>query len=728
MDIGIIWSENISIQFLKTFLIDKNIESKKFSNFFNDESNVSLIKPNELFLNNGDVINPEFIERFSAIYILAELEWFNHSLSDFYGLTLARILRLNDFRIPVFICSFMPERILINDFKNKILTFRGHYFIQLPNIELNVMKIESLDDLEMDYCKSHLCDLKGAIREIFHKKQYALNSGDLETGKEIVKNILQELKSLTDLPGEIIQRINERLIEVDNIKNQTELNLFIKQDESVFLEYFTDEEKGNSEIAEQPIGKWEILILDDVPGDVHDLIQKLTQYFKNKIHLATSYNEAVSIIENDINNFITVVISDYRLETEINGTKYLKEKQGYSFVEWLSRQNHLNEIFVFSGLARSFLKTTFKQFNIRVNIISKYDASGEDKLREFAEEIFEKGNEIYDAIQNMPNCKGWDELSYYYSFYRGLNNYKSIEKEISYQAREVITQIKHLRETIELSGVRESDIERLPLFSQVKTFPNLTGRLSNMVKKSSYMNISEAIITRGKYDSGKFYIWKDPSEKKTDYVNKYFKNKLIARRIAWWLIFHEGIHLNTIYSLLMKGEYFNNYFSKEQNIAEWRSGTLNDIPETNDAKTLINTRLAVIKEDFPNNMLIEEKNWFKYEMGWDPAILIQKISGFENYFTGLFESFLPEMNKKRTQFQQLNERFIRDGGFVFHHANDIRKAFELVFDCIDDSNTVQIIIEESFKRFNYEDRICLNYFKKLKNFLLKKQEYFKNRK
>lgn len=725
---GIIWSDDAPENVVKYHTLQKSKENEHFATFFNGDLQAVHLKESDLFDDSG-VLKTAFLKNdYSAFFILAELNWYNHALTDFYGIKLAQQLRLNNVKAPIFLCSFMPEELLINQFKKKILSFRGHYFIRLPEGFKSNHRIEPLDDFELDYCKTHLCDVKGAIRDIYHTKQHALNTSDIEQGKAMIKGILSEIQALTDLPKELLQRIQDRLNEVEAIKMPTDLNVFIKQDESVFMDYFSNE--GTAEIKEniQPHGKWEILILDDVPADVAKLIAALKSYgFNNQIHFATSYDEAVQIINKDKSNHIAVVISDYRLEEEINGIKYLKGRQGYSFVEWLSKQDRLNEIFVFSGLARSFLKSTFKRFNIRVNIMSKYESAGSEKTNELAEEIIEKGNQVYEAITNLPSCKGWDELKYYYCFYRNHSNYQKFENEINTEARNVINQIVKIRDTAEKLKLNLKDLTKIPFFSKIKTFPNLTGRLCENIKGTNKLSDKDKIVTTANRDGEESILsWRDPLSKKPDYMKDYFINKLIARRIAWWLLFCEGLHPNTVYSLLMNGEFFNAYFRNETKYDEWILVESREIPVTNDFKTLINTRLAVVKEDFPNRLLIEERNWFKYDMNTDLDDLISVVSGYQFYFYGLFEEFLPLMNQKRPEFNNL-KMFISGDRFVFHSSNDIRKSFELTLNCLDNYEDKRKLIYEVLKRIDDEDKICAIYFNRIRNFAERQLQILKNR-
>lgn len=728
MNIGLIWSDGTPENIVKFHTVQKSRENAQFDAFFDDQWQLVHIKEPDLLEKPG-VLNPSLLKSdYSAFFILAELNWHNHALTDFYGIKVAQQLRLNNVKAPIFLCSFVPEKVLINQFGKKILIFRGHYFIQLPEGIIGDLAIEPLDDIELDYCKTHLCDLKGAIRDIYHTKQHALNTDDIEEGRLMIKEVLSEIQALTDLPAELHRRVQDRLNQVDGIKTHTDLNLFIKQDESVFMDYFSNDDTGHIKESIQPAGKWEILILDDVPADVEKLVSALKGHgFNNRIHLATSYDEAVQIIHEDKSNHIAVVISDYRLEKEVNGLKYLKGRQGYSFVEWLSKQDRLNEIFVFSGLARSFLKSTFIKFNIRVNIMSKYESAGMEKTNELAEDVIEKGNQVYEAISNLPSCRGWDELKYYYCFYRNHSNYKQFENEINASAREVINQVAKLRETADISGLTVEDLGKIPFFGKIKTFPNLAARLCEKIKDKKKLSGKDKILTTITRDGKESILsWRDPASKKPNYLKDYFKNKLIARRIAWWLLFCEGLHSNTVYGILSDGEFFNVYFRKEENFSEWSTSNINKIPETNDFKTLVNTRLAMVRDDFPNRLLIEEKNWFKYVMNIDLDDIMSVIYGYQTYFYNLFEDFHSFMNPKRPQYDEL-KIYMVDNSFVFHSPNDVRRVFELALACIDDYEYKRRLTYQVLERIDYDDKICALYFDRTKRFAIRQLQSLKNR-
>jgi len=702
MEIGIFWSTNADIEVLYHYLFAKNKRWNEFELFFN-EPKLKLFTSKSDIINDKGEVNVERINKCSALFILAELEWGNHSLIDFHGINIVQHLRLNDINVPIFICSFVNEEYLIQEMGYLILQSMGHYFIHLPSGIVNDYKVRSLDQIELKDIKFHFCDLVGIIRTKFHfAKQEAdrIIKANPEGYIEAKKLLLKEFRQLLiypDLPPKVSSEITNLIYEIETLDNSTSFNEIIKKEESLLLSYFDDKETS-SQIIKKRL-EWELLLLDDYPEEAIDFI-KLLETQNIKVHIAKTYLEAKNLIDEDKNNKIAVVVSDYRLEDE---NRNYKAKQGYSFVEWLSKQSRFNEIFVLSHLSRNFLKETFYSYSIRVQIESKSNIRGRDteKLYDFVNKLIESGNQICELVHNLPTTIRWKEMDLFYAHYRKIPGYFQVEKEISIESRNIIQQIENLRDTAEVSGLSEEDLQTLPLFSGIKTFPNLTGRLCNPVKDESTKHKPELfrLIYNEKSNEYDPYLFQDPSIPK---YFSYFKNKMIARRIAWWLIFIEGLNSNTVYSLLMKGEYVNKNAEKE----------------TNDAKTLINTRLAIKKEDFPANLLMEEKAWFKYEMGVDLNDFISIISGFQDYFTNVFETFLPKMNRKNNEFVKLNEYFIYNEQFLFHTANDIRKATELSIVTMNDSKDVVSLLDGLVQRLNFEDKICFPYFKSLEKYIL----------
>jgi len=733
----VLWKKSVNIEkiglrhILFNYLFNDH-SNKKHTDYFIDiqENMLDLFTESnfdwDIQNDNDDIehfsLNHKSIGTYQAIFILAELDWHGHSLTDFYGLTTAQKLRLNNIKCPIFICSFMPYEYLLKEEQYKILSFRGQYFIQLPEAYNEDIEILPLDELELLDCKMHYCGIEGSIREIYHKKQHILTEKNLDEAKKQFASLIEEIIQLKGLPVNVAKVAEKLKEEGKKVEKREDLLVLCKADESKLLTYLKDSEKEivHNQLKTDIKWNWKILILEDNPNDIEPLIQTLTSisFPEENILFANTYDEAVSIINADRGNKIAVAICDYRLEQEGN----VRQKQGYSFVMWLSKQDRYTEIFVYSGLSRRFLKDVFKIFNIRASVYSKYEML--NSMNGFVDEVIDKGNEIADFVTHCPTSDAWANIEQFYQQYRQGIGYDSMEREINETARNILIQIENLWETIE-----KYDIKEKVSLSKIPTFPNLSGDLSKVFKKSEVDENSKLLDSFLPENTKLYEIQIDKKNKKKNQVSKYycfysiteekyrtyFKNKLIARRIAWWLLMCKGIHINTVYSLLTKGEFINDYFNKSQNYDEWQSSLENSTPETDKAKALIYTNLAIKREDFPYNLLIEEKNWFKYDMNFDLNDLMSIFSGFENYFNGFFETFHSKMNWDFDAYKELEDTFIINinGRFKFHTANDIRKALELSIKSLENTNDKRDLIYKVISRFDENDIICKPYFDKL---------------
>lgn len=734
------------VDLLFHYLIKKSFANDKFFARFEsvalDYKDI-LLTPESIIDKNNTVINPnQFIDT-DAFFILAELDWYNHKFTDYYGLKVAQKLRLANIISPIFICSFLPESYLVNNRQYKILNFRGNYFIHLPEGFKDIFEIEPLDEMELLDCKMHYCGIEGAIRDIYHKKQHIIYEEDFDKAKIQILDLLEEIIILNDLPDYLKPEIEKLKNEVKKKTTITELKIFCKEDDSKILSHLREQDKDvkSSQLYDEVKGDWQILFLEDVSEDIESLKNSFVNadIKKENLLLASTYNEAVEKIENDKGNKITVVICDFGLEKDGK----LKGRQGYTFVEWLSKQDRFNEIYVYSGRARKFLKEVFKKFNIRVTVNSKYDVV--NRMSDFVDGVIEKGNEVAELILNQPTADNWRKLKIFYRNYRAWPGYEYMEREINEISHNVIKQFKFLRETTENLNLSDKD---LPV-SGILTFPNLSGDLYKEFPKeavdvnpellSGYENYNIQLYSIGSKGKKKneenvgneelkdcYYCFYPISNEK--YREKYFKNKLIARRIALWFLFIEGLHANTVFSLLRNGEYRNYYFVKNpEKQVEYSKTSDKGIPETSDYKSVVNTDLAIVKEDFPFNLLVEEKNWFKYEMGVDLNDLMSVICGFEYYFNELFENFSYKINQKRADYSELVRDFIINGKFLFHSANDIRKALELSINCLENIDDKKDLIFKVLDRYDENDIICKTYFEKLKNFATNQLRLLKNK-
>lgn len=671
MKIGIIWSNGCSIEILKFHFSTIINKIASYSSYFNNKYEFKLIKEDDLFSELNKINSFFSFNSWDAVFILAELTWHNHNLTNFYGVKVAQKLRFHNINAPIFICSFLPEKYFLNSGQYKILGFRGHYFIHLPEGFSEKTEIYSLSEMELMDCKMHFCDLEGTIREIYHRKQHALPENDLEKAKNIVFELFKQIKELNDLPSYLLPVIDNLIYEVQKKNSVNDLRLFLKTDDSVILAYLNESDKNAYSINHDEIsGNWEILIMEDVPKDVEALTQALIDAGLNKerIHIVPSYERAKEIIEHDIFNLITVTICDYRLEENGN----LKCKQGYEFVQWLSQQQRFNEIFVYSGMARKFLKDTFKRFNIKVQINSKYDIIS-DRINELVTEIIEKGNEHYLCLLNQPSIGVWDySLKYFYAYYRSRTDYDLLEQQISYEARRYINQIKYYSQ-LKVRFHDDEDSGNLAKYQE-------QGWFNQLLKEAQIINPLK-FITSDLFNSDK--TPKQPEEKDFYYF-EIFKRVLIARRLEL---------------------YFMGY-AKEFKDRRVMAGILLDgcfKPKSNASVKQLYDHICIGDFDYPLRMLVEERNWFKNIMNIDvedPKSLAEK----ENI--GFFEEFIEQVNRiffesyknisdQTDEFRELESYIIKD-----------KDQVKLICHSIADLNRVIYLLQIIYKgKDNYMERI-----------------------
>ena len=187
-------------------------------------------------------------------------------------------------------------------------------------------------------------------------------------------------------------------------------------------------------------------------------------------------------------------------------------EQGYDFLLWLTRQDRFNHLVALSGLSKRFLMTSFRKNNLRVNVYSKNDLIG-NGVNIFADDIEVFGDEVNQIICDQPMSKAWKTIKPFYIYHRNSRNYRSIEQEISIRARSLIAQARRITqfEDSEMRSIHDID-----------QYGKLTTNLINKLPGNE-----EAF--------------------------EAYKEKMIARRVAYWLINFEFLNRREIAALLQKG-------------------------------------------------------------------------------------------------------------------------------------------------------------------------------
>lgn len=597
---------------------------------WNNDAYAEILKKNEsiTLVTNSTELNNVFTSRndFSGIVILGELRWgeainSGYRLSEMQGIEFTkRIIRAKlKIKLPILFVSFLPlSRILrtskdtnIRDPQREILTSVGHDFLQLPSTpEQWLQKLGSMNpltDLQLADIITNFCNIRGLIDEVIHRiqgsfRQFINSPKDVDWNniKGKLRHGLLEIAAILPTGSLNAQKINDIL---DRFKQECEapnktaetIN-FVQRIGEELKSLINDENLGVGET--KPTSKekmpWRVLLLDDEPesNNIKLIKDTLTQRGVETV-LISHIDKAEKAIEDDKNNEIVVAIADYRLNEDVNGIRRHQPKQGYDFLFDVSKKDRLTSLIALSGLSRRFLLESFRKYNTRVAVYSKNDLQTQEAINLFIDSVVELGNETYEALCSLPSsAAGWKALKPFYIAYRNSHSYSKWEREISYQAKQYVMIIESI-----LKGGNQELIQNPPL----PKIGNLRARI------------------------------KDPSNEK---AIKVFLAKLTARRIALWLNYCEGFNAVGIFGALTGTLDVSNLKQEKGNSKI-----------ENNAKNLINTNLALLLEEFPHGILVEEKRWFKYDMGID-IYNLQELLSQVSYHIQLGIEVLLKSNQK----------------------------------------------------------------------------------
>ncbi len=448
------------LRLLHYLLIKQPLEAKgnfNFKGFFSELNMGNLVildKPEifvkselgssqseEIMLNRFDtlLINPnlkDYLDYFMAIFIPVELNWYKHQYVDFFGIELVKKMRLAGITHPIIFFSFLPESYIKNLPNTSIIKSMGHSFLQLPDARMSDCIIRSIEGQSLIDVQSSFCGIKQEVSRLLHTKTLALSPDlDIERRKSIIRNISNNIRRLSPLPLGLTEELNRQEKELDKIPDEKRFNKFLNNtftDE--FLLGFFDEKPRLQGFY--PLHKgWEVLILDDQPDQTVKLVKQLEES-KITVHEARTYREAVSIIEQDVFNFITVVIVDYRLEDE-NGN--CKDLQGYDFINFLRSMHRLTDYIVFSGYAKEVVLQNLPGLS-KDQYFRKTELLEPDRL---TEKIIEIGDELYESLLRQPTSTAWkSKYADFYAEFRTRERYSIFEDKVSGEATRYVEAIK----------------------------------------------------------------------------------------------------------------------------------------------------------------------------------------------------------------------------------------------------------------------------------------------
>ena len=209
------------------------------------------------------------------------------------------------------------------------MTAVGHDYLPLPSTPdewiRNLAMMKPLNDIQLVDVIHNFCSVKGLVGEIFHRlkgevRQLIGMQGLLEATEEIEYLIEQRFAEISDL----VKPYGEALREVEFIRNRLSpishknISIFLATEEAQILSLLPGDNGELLQLIEKNPKFWSVLILDDEPESLSNVVVVLKKRGIQKIHFAKSVPEAKNIIQKDIleGNRITVVflILDYLIK------------------------------------------------------------------------------------------------------------------------------------------------------------------------------------------------------------------------------------------------------------------------------------------------------------------------------------------------------------------------------------------------------------------------------
>lgn len=574
-------------------------------------------------------------QNYSGAVVLAEVGWGQERLSDLGGVAVVRnILRAKlKLRLPVLFVSFLsPRQIRLGADGNEILNRQivgamGHDYLDLPSTPRQWVKklseIQPLTNLQFADVFNNFCDVRGLISESVHKLKNQCRTAFIQPEPEVGRRLRGQVVKVFD---EIVELLggtqgasltrDQLLSEVDfEVADERAIQTFLTHSEGKFGLLIADEDGAARPPAVGSAERlpWKVLMLDDEPETLLAIRKALAVRGVDSL-VARTVAEAERLVTADTFNELLVVVSDYRLFAGAGGVERLQRRQGYDFLFELSQRNRLTHLIALSGLSRKFLLESFQKYNARVDVYSKHDLGDSGAVNLFADAVVDRGRETYEALCSRPLVGEWPALKPFYAAYRQAEDYRQREAEISGRARRFVVQYQSLLES-------RDEADRL--MPGLEVLENLSAKMKNR----SPQQHPEAV--------------------------EYFKNKLIARRIALWLRLTLGYDSKQILAAL------RGHMTPESYLQALKSRDGSDEEEARKTysehiKSYLTTSLCLSFPNTAENILVEEQQWLASEVGgddWDRPLGVDRQIAYlvhiqvEMFFDAHLE-LLGELKKK----------------------------------------------------------------------------------
>lgn len=376
------------------------------------------------------------LQQYKAIIIIAELEWEGEYLQNFYGFDIAvDIRRKYKLLTPIIIISTFFnsyfEYLSENKIKYKILFGRGttflHVFDVYEHIQQILNRIKPVSPAVLTDLNDMLLNIKGMITD---RLTHDLRPDMQEI--ELAQTLNETSIYLTDQQTANLnwQSFQDRLSE--SLGNSSG---FYKQKEELLLKIDQQLADPADRHKNLLIRQHKIIILEDDAQFALQIQSKLENYFEELI-VTRQADEAIRILDEDKNNSITAIITDWRLYAD--SQKKYWQMQGYEVLDYAAK-NHLIALFSLTSLSDKNVHSIRNILGLDINLFKKnyfLDSSANAQWELLADAIHQKCDEVLEIISSQPTGSGWEKYKSEYITKRSFG-WKSFNYEIENESKRI---------------------------------------------------------------------------------------------------------------------------------------------------------------------------------------------------------------------------------------------------------------------------------------------------
>lgn len=343
----------------------------------------------------------------NSVYLIhIHLNWEGRKLSSNYGFDIANLIRtkIKSFAPIIFYSPIQQvffEAKSEKEIKYKILFGRGSAFIESPftgDKLKELAKPKPLNKAALHDVATMLCDLKGiVIDKLNHDLKFEANIDEIIGS--VTPYLSVEQKRLIHLDS-FVSEIKEKVKANDPDGFLNEKLQFIMLCNQALTE-------AGKNTKEQKKTKHKVLVVDDLQEELNKVKTYLGEDYT--IETATTGEEAIDILKQDVKNEIVAVICDWRLFTD-EKQNYWQPLQGYEVLDFAAKHG-IRSLFALTSQADFVVHHLRNLMGIRFSLFKKENLNTADQWKVFADVLFEACEQAVVLRASLPdNSAQWTNV------------------------------------------------------------------------------------------------------------------------------------------------------------------------------------------------------------------------------------------------------------------------------------------------------------------------------